>query len=76
MGCIQSMSRKGNCLDNAPTESFFGHMKDEIDTRECKTFEELEKYIDLQIYYYNTERPQWTRKKMTPVEYRNHLLGL
>ncbi len=75
MGCIQSMSRKGNCLDNAPTESFFGHMKDEIDTRECKTFEELEKYIDMHIHYYNNERPQWTKKKMTPVEYRNHLLG-
>jgi len=75
LGCIQSMSRRGNCLDNAPTESFFGHLKDEIDTSECKTFEELEKYIDLHIHYYNNERPQWTKKKMTPVEYRNHLLG-
>jgi hypothetical protein len=40
------------------------------------TFEELEKYVDSYIYYYNNERPQWTKKKMTPVEYRNHLLGL
>lgn len=76
LGCIQSMSRKGNCLDNAPTESFFGHMKDEIDTSECETFEELEKYVDSYIQYYNNDRPQWTKKKMTPVEYRNHLLQL
>lgn len=74
LGCVQSMSRKGNCLDNAPTESFFWHMKDEIDTSECETFEELEKYVDSYIHYYNNDRPQWTRKKMTPVEYRNHLL--
>ena len=39
----QSMSRKGNCWDNAPQESFFGHMKDEIDVSECKTFREVKK---------------------------------
>jgi len=76
IGCIQSMSRRGNCLDNAPTESFFGHLKDEIDTSECKTFIELAKYIDLYIQYYNNDRPQWTKKKMTPVQYRNHLLEI
>lgn len=74
MGCIQSMSRRWNCLDNAPTESFFGHMKDELNLKSCKTFEELEKHIENYIFYYNHERPQWTKKKMTPVEYRNHLL--
>jgi len=74
LGCIQSMSRKWNCIDNAPTESFFGHMKDELDLKSCKTFEELEKHIENYIFYYNNERPQWTKKKMTPVEYRNHLL--
>ncbi|EIT86901.1 putative transposase for insertion sequence element IS3 family protein, partial [Fictibacillus macauensis ZFHKF-1] len=41
MGFTQSMSRKGNCWDNAPMESFFGHMKDEIDASSCKTIEEL-----------------------------------
>lgn len=71
---IQSMSRKWNCLDNAPTESFFGHMKDEIDLLNIKSFLELEKYIENYIFYYNNKRPQWTRKKMTPVQYRNHLL--
>ena len=74
MGCIQSMSRRWNCIDNAPTESFFGHMKDELDLTSCSTFEELEKHIENYIYYYNNHRPQWTKKKMTPVEYRNHLL--
>lgn len=74
LGCIQSMSRRWNCLDNAPTESFFGHMKDELDLTSCRTFEELEKHIEIYIQYYNNERPQWNKKKMTPVAYRNHLL--
>ncbi len=74
LGCIQSMSRKWNCIDNAPTESFFGHMKDELELKLCKTFEELEKHIENYIFYHNNHRPQWTKKKMTPVEYRNHLL--
>lgn len=74
MGCIQSMSRRWNCLDNAPTESFFGHMKDELNLKSCKTFEELEKHIENYIFFYNNHRPQWNKKKMTPVEYRNHLL--
>jgi len=71
---IQSMSRKGNCIDNAPTESFFGHFKDDVDYRDCKTFEELKEKVEQYMYYYNNERPQWNLKKMTPVEYRNHLL--
>lgn len=70
---IQSMSRRWNCLDNAPTESFFWHMKDEINLKQIKSFKELVKYIDRYIFYYNNKRPQWNRKKMTPVEYRNHL---
>lgn len=73
---IQSMSRKWNCIDNAPTESFFWHMKDELDYSHCTTFSELQEYFDRYIQYYNNERPQWARKKMTPVEYRNHLLEI
>lgn len=73
---IQSMSRKWNCLDNAPTESFFWHLKDEIDLSNIKSFNELEIYINNYIFHYNNKRPQWSRKKMTPVEYRNHLLIL
>jgi len=73
---IQSMSSKANCIDNAPIESFFGHMKDDIDYRDCKTFEELQLLIENYIRYYNNERAQWDRNKMTPVEYRDHLLQL
>lgn len=72
---IQSMSAKGKCIDNAPIESFFGHMKDELDYKSCRSFEELRLKIDEYMRYYNQERKQWTRKKMTPVEYRNHLLA-
>ena len=60
---VQSMSRKWNCIDNSPTESFFGHLKDEIDTSNCNNFKELEKYIENYIFYYNNKRPQWNRKK-------------
>jgi putative transposase len=72
---IQSMSAKGKCIDNAPIESFFGHMKDELDYKSCTSFEELHVKIAEYMQYYNHERKQWTRKKMTPVEYRNHLLA-
>jgi len=72
---VQSMSGKGNCIDNAPIESFFGHMKDELDYKHCKTFDELRLVINEYMRYYNQERKQWERKKMTPVDYRNHLLA-
>lgn len=72
---IQSMSRKGNCIDNAPIESFFGHLKDDVEYKSCKTFEEMYGLIREYVKYYNHDRPQWNRKKMTPVEYRNHLLA-
>lgn len=70
----QSMSRKGNCWDNSPQESFFGHMKDEVNFKACQTFEELQVEIDRYIKYYNNYRYQWNLKKMSPVQYRNHLL--
>ena len=47
------MSRKANCWDNAPQESFHGHMKDEIDINKCETFEEVKELIDIYINYYN-----------------------
>jgi len=74
LGMVQSMSRKGNCIDNAPIESFFGHFKDDVDYKSCKTFEELHLLIEEYVKYYNHERYQWDLKKMTPVAYRNHLL--
>lgn len=73
-GLGQSMSRRGNCWDNAPQESFFGHMKDHVDHRNCSSLGELQQEIDRYIRYYNNNRYQWGLKKMTPVQYRNHLL--
>ncbi|GGA51005.1 IS3 family transposase [Paenibacillus physcomitrellae] len=71
----QSMSRRGNCWDNAPQESFFGHLKDHVDHHSCTTFESLKQEVNRYIQYYNNHRYQWGRKKMTPVQYRNHLLS-
>ena len=65
----QSMSRKANCWDNAPQESFFGHMKDEIDLSGCKTFSDVKKVIDDYMDYYNNERYQWQLAKLSPNEY-------
>lgn len=75
MKVTQSMSRKGNCLDNAPVESFFGHMKDELDLWKYRTLEGLTEMIDEYMFEYNNFRFQWTKGKMAPVEYRNHLLS-
>lgn len=72
---IQSMSGKGNCIDNAPIESFLGHLKDELDYQSCTSFKELRLAVDEYMTYYNYERKQWTKNRMTPVEYRKHLLS-
>lgn len=72
-GVTQSMSRKGNCIDNAPIESFFGHLKDLIDLTNCKKYEDLEKEVTKQINYYNHRRPQLGIQKMPPSEYRRLL---
>lgn len=71
----QSMSSKGNCLDNAPMKSFFWHFKVEVEYKSCKTFDEFKNTISNYIDYYNNKRKQWTLKKMTPVEYKTHLLS-
>lgn len=54
----QSMSRRSNCWDNAPQESFFGHMKDEFDYKNCTSLQELQKVIDDYMNYYNNHRYQ------------------
>ena len=74
-GFVQSMSRKGNCWDNAPQESFFGHMKDEIMyyVSECVTFEEVRERIDDWIDYYNNDRYQWDLAKLSPKEYYKYV---
>ena len=53
LNLIRSMSKSGNCLDNAPIESFFGHLKDEMNYKECKTLDEIHAKIDEYMYYYN-----------------------
>lgn len=67
----QSMSRRGNCWDNAPQESFFGHMKDEIGVKiaACESFKEAKAVIDDYMDYYNNDRGQWQLAKLTPNEY-------
>lgn len=71
----QSMSRKGNCWDNSPMESFFGHAKDEMRLKECASYEQVVSEINAYMDYYNHDRCQWDLKRMTPVEYRQHLLS-
>ena len=67
----QSMSRKGNCWDNAPQESFFGHMKDHIreKLKLCTEFSEVKTIVDDYIDYYNNYRYQWHLAKLSPNEY-------
>ena len=69
------MSRRGNCCDNAHQESFFGHFKDEVKLNNCNNLNEVIIEIDNYIYYYNNYRYQWNLNKMTPVQYRNHLVS-
>lgn len=71
----QSMSRRGNCWDNAPQESFFGHMKDElkISSRKDWSYEEIEKKVDDWVDYYNTDRYQMGLQKLSPNEFYSYI---
>ena len=69
----QSMSRRGNCWDNAPQESFFGHMKDEIDISGCERFQQVKDIIDDWMDYYNNDRYQWQLAKLSPNEYYHYI---
>ena len=74
-GVIQSMSRKGNCLDNACAENFFGILKSElfyVKEKEYNNVDELEKDIIEYIEYYNNKRIKGKLKGMSPVQYRIH----
>ena len=68
---IQSMSRRGNCWDNAPQESFFGHMKDEIKpySKQWNSIEDLQARIDDWMDYYNNDRFQAGLNMLTPNEF-------
>lgn len=69
----QSMSRRGNCWDNAPQESFFGHMKDEIHIERCDTFAKLKFEVDDYMDYYNNDRYQWDLAKLSPNQYEKYI---
>ena len=71
-----SMSKRGNCWDNASIESFFGHFKDECKYNTSSTFKELEFCINNYITYFNNDRIQWDRNKLTPIKYEKYLLSL
>ena len=74
-GLRQSMSRRGNCWDNAPQESFFGRMKDHIEHRlkDCTEFLAVKAVIDDWMDYYNNERYQWELAKLSPNEYYEYI---
>ncbi|WP_180498387.1 IS3 family transposase, partial [Aedoeadaptatus nemausensis] len=74
MGLIQSMSRKGNCWDNAPCESFFGKMKQEVPFDENANDQEIETAVADYINYYRYRRYQEGLGDMTPYEYGSTLL--
>ena len=68
---VQSMSRKGTCLDNSPMENFFGIMKQEMYYGKIyRSFEELEKEVIDYIHYYNNDRIKEKLKWNSPVDYR------
>ena len=74
-GLTQSMSRKGNCWDNAPQESFFGHMKDDVkaEIAECESFAQVKAIVDDWMDYYNNDRYQWELAKLSPREYYEYV---
>lgn len=78
LGLTQSMSRRGNCWDNAPIESFFGHLKVDIKNsdktlNDCTNFNELKDRIDSYIDYYNNDRYQWNLDRLSPKQYGDKL---
>lgn len=74
-GLTQSMSRKGNCLDNAAMESFFGTLKSEFFyLNKFASIEELRAGLRRYIHYYNHERIKLKLKGLSPVQYRSQAL--
>ena len=74
-GARQSMSRKGNCLDNGATEQVFGHLKDEFFRGvEWADFESFKRDLDAYVVHWNTRRRQVALGGLTPVEFRKRLL--
>lgn len=74
VGATPSMSRKGNCLDNAVIENFFGHLKSELLLESFATIDALETAILAYIHWYNHERISETLKGLSPVQFRTQAL--
>lgn len=74
-GMRQSMSRRGNCWDNAPQESFFGHMKDELNikVRDWKSFQDIQNAVDDWMDYYNNDRYKEGLGKLSPNEFYKYI---
>ena len=76
-GIVQSMSRKGNCLDNAIIENFFGILKSEMFyIQKFNSIEDLKNEIKQYINYYNNERIKSNLNKMSPIQYRTHFYNI
>jgi len=70
-GVRQSMSRKGNCLDNAVMENFFGLLKSELlYLQKFKSFDEFKRGLEQYIKYYNNERIKLSLNGLSPIKYR------
>jgi transposase InsO family protein len=75
-GLTQSMSRKGNCLDNAAMESFFGTLKSEcFYLEQIDSIEQLEVSLHRYIHYYNHQRIKTKLKGLSPVQYRTQAVS-
>jgi putative transposase len=75
LGIKQSMSRKGNCLDNAMAENFFGHFKQElIEGAKFESVEQMLQEVSEYVDWFNNERIQERLKGLSPVEYRTQSL--
>ncbi len=74
-GIVQSMSHKGNCLDNGATAQLFGHVKDELFRGQAfENFEESKEKLEEHIIHWSTRRRQARLKGLTPEELRNQSL--
>ena len=76
LGLRQSMSRRGNCWDNAPQESFYGHMKDELSDKMAgwTCFTDVKRDIDDWFDYYNHDRYQWQLAKLSPSQFYRYVI--
>ncbi|MDU4696936.1 MAG: integrase core domain-containing protein [Paenibacillus sp.] len=76
VGAQISMSRRGNCHDNASMESFFSHLKTEgLYPYHIRTLDEAQRRVEEYNEFYNNKRPQRNLKKLTPSEYRRQLVA-